>query len=274
MTNETETTDLAIIDTPATMIASETELRSALVPIVRESLAVKGATARIGDQTHYTRQGLLTIAGHLNVSCDFSKGKQVKDPLTETAGFEVSCTATRMDGVRQQALGYASLGETRLSHDKCDWNGKIHQCEDVPRWEDWFAVRSMAQTRAQVRALNALLLPAIQQAASKEPDRRISTTPAEDMPPERPRVQAPPAQAAPAAPPAEDKKPDQPRALIEWAHRKWKLEGGASGVQQILAVLEADTWGDALGHEGIDGDWKKLAKRLQDAMQAREATAK
>ena len=256
MTNETETTDLDIIETPESMIASEKELRSALVPIVRESLAIEGATARISGRTHYTRQGLLTIAGHLNVSCDFDMPRDTLDPETGEHGHEVRCTARRMDGVSQQAIGFASIGEmVALKR-----TGEL-----VRRWDDFFAVRSMAQTRAQVRALNALLLPAIQQASAADPDRRISTTPAEDMPPDRgeARKQAAATAAQPAARAPQVGAQEQPAAFIAWARTKWTLEGGASGVQQILEALGVATWGEALGP--VDGDWHKLAVKLGEA---------
>ena len=292
---DTETTDLIVIDTTATMIAAETELRNELAPVVREALARKDATALIAGRMHYTRIGLLAIAGHLNVSCAFDMPRDCQDPMTGAHGHEVRCTATRSDGVSQQAIGFASCGETRVSHDKCRRND--HKCEDVPRWDDFFAIRSMAQTRAQVRALNALLLPAIQMSADPKDERaRLSSTPAEDMPPERaaalrsrnqraadkpqdpqpPVARATPATAAatPAAeasaatgttvtPLASTEPADNPRALIEWARATWQIADGGEGAYSILKALESTTWGDALGYEGVDGDWALLAQRLQ-----------
>ena len=223
MTTDTiESTDVVVVDTPRAMIERESELRDSLIPVVRAALEQKGAIERIIGRDHYTRSGLLTIAGHLNVSCEFHSGATALDPVTDAQGFEITCTATRMDGVKQEAVGFASLGETIV----ISATGEI-----VQRWADWFAIRSMAQTRAQVRALNALLLPAIQQALGD----KVSSTPAEDMPHERVQRAAAAALPAPAAKPA---------ALSE---------------SKLLLIKELLALGKALGNDGAQVAGKSKA---------------
>lgn len=154
--------------TPESMNA-EAALRDELATRIPAVLNMQGAVVSISGQKHYTRKALLTMAGYLNVSCDFHEEEWTRDPLNDdAAAVKVRCIASRADGVSQSAIGYVSSAETQ-------WNKR--ERAHVPRWTDAHAMVSMAQTRAQVRALNALMLPAIVQA-----DLGVSATPAEDMP--------------------------------------------------------------------------------------------
>ena len=131
---------------------------------VRAILARPNSIANIKGNEHVTRVALLAMAGHLNVQCEMTQPDwSTKDPVTDDPMVMVECKATRPDGIASNAFGYCSYSEMLGTR---------------RRWPDSFAMASMAQTRAQVRALSALFQPIIQVAMGNE----VHLTPAEDMP--------------------------------------------------------------------------------------------
>ncbi len=161
------TTDIIQLQQELSPIAMkhEADIRQHMRTYVRDALSRESAVVQMaGGNRHYTRTGLLEIAGHLAVRCEFGDPQWSSDPLYPDAKMvSYRCRAIRADGVYQEALGACSSAETMRGR---------------PRWQDAHAMLSMAQTRAQVRALNALLQPIIQHATGTE----YSATPAEDMP--------------------------------------------------------------------------------------------
>jgi len=146
----------------AERITAEVELRQRMVGPVLRALDRPGALVRIDSSDHVTIGALTEIAAHLAVSVDVSQPACQTDPITGEPAAVVTATATRADGVSAQANGVASLGERTKRTNRL-------------RWTTWHGACSMAETRARVRALSALLSPAIQEATNGE----VSLTPVE-----------------------------------------------------------------------------------------------
>jgi len=145
-------------------IDGEAALRDAMIAPAVAALDRPGAVVEIGRSSHVTIQALTEMAAHLAVTVETTHPQQGTDPLTGAVTAEVTARAVRGDGVAADGHGVASAGESV--------NGR-------PRWQDWHAICSMAETRAKSRALTALLMPVIQIASNHE----ISTAAAETIPP-------------------------------------------------------------------------------------------
>lgn len=147
----------------ARSMAAEMTVRQDLGKYVPAVLKRKGSVVKIQGGSHVTNVALTEIAGLLGVSVEFSEPEWGDDPVNAgKRAVLVKCRAIRADGVVSESYGFCSNAETVGRQNK-------------PRWTDAFAQLSMAQTRARVRALNAMLMPVLQ-------THGVSATPAEDMP--------------------------------------------------------------------------------------------
>ena len=247
---------LTVID-PAAMVAAEGQLREALLEPARAALRMEGGIAQIQGSKHYTIKALTSIAGHVGVSCDFRDGRTLEDPTTGEAAYEIVCVATRRDGVYQAAVGFCSMAETRY-----DRRSKA----EVPRWSDFFACRSMAQTRAKVRALNALLMPVILMA-----DGSLSGTPAEDMPARAPAENSREAERPVGNRRTRQNKPPQDANVAAWV----EPFGVAVGESEVLKREDVRAYARAVDKKHVAGPEALrsfLGGELSKIVQARNAT--
>ena len=149
-------------------ITEESALREAMLDQCRTALAREGGKVKMGQgRYHITDQALTEMAGHLHVSIDVEQGAEGIDPLTDKPMAVCKVRATRSDGVYAEAVGYCSTGEEITRQDGSKFK----------RWTEWHAARSMAETRARVRALTVLFKAVVTMA-----DSSVDVTPGETMP--------------------------------------------------------------------------------------------
>ena len=159
---------LPAVVSPVEMIQAEADLRRAMVAPTLKALDRPGAVVVIQGGKHVTIKPLTEIAAHLAVSIDTTEPTPFVDPVSNEPAARVRATATRRDGVYASANGICSTGE----------EGETRDGRKFRRWPEWHACVSMAETRARVRALSALLAPIIVEAT----EGNVSVTPAETMP--------------------------------------------------------------------------------------------
>lgn len=219
----------------ADRITAEVELRRSMVEPVLRALDRPGALVRMDNSEHVTIGALTEIAAHLAVSVEVSLPECQTDPITGEPAAVVTATATRADGVSAQANGVASLGERTKRTNRL-------------RWTTWHGACSMAETRARVRALSALLSPAIQEATNGE----VSLTPVEPSSANEPTGH----DGHRGHRGGSDGEPSAKRQVfalvggdVELARVLWERHGG--DVDAIRAELDAEAHDQA---EPVDGD--------------------